>query len=54
MAPLKYLNNFWGNLEMPLINCEINLYLNWSKHCIIVVNNVATQVIKFSITDTKT
>ena len=22
---LKYLNNFWGTLEMPLINCEISL-----------------------------
>ena len=21
MAPLKYLNNFWRTLEMPLINC---------------------------------
>ena len=22
---LKYLSNFWRTLEMPLINCEINL-----------------------------
>ena len=29
-APLKYLSNFWRTLEMPLINCEINLRLNWS------------------------
>ena len=28
---LKYLSNFWGTLEMPLINCEINLILNWSE-----------------------
>ena len=27
MVPLKYLNNFWKTLEMPLINCEINLIL---------------------------
>ena len=27
MVPLKYLNNFWRTLEMPLINCEINLIL---------------------------
>ena len=26
--PLKYLSNFWRTLEMPLINCEINLDLN--------------------------
>ena len=25
MVPLKYLNNFWGTLEIPLINCETNL-----------------------------
>ena len=24
-VPLKYLNNFWKNLEIPLIYCEINL-----------------------------
>ena len=28
-APLKYLGNFWRSLEMPLINCEINLILTW-------------------------
>ena len=26
MVPLKYLSNFWRTLEMPLINCEINLF----------------------------
>ena len=29
MAPLKYLSNFWRTLEMPLINCEVNLYLTY-------------------------
>ena len=38
---------------MPLINCEINLDLNWSKKCVIVAINVANQEAKFSITDTK-
>ena len=28
-VPLKYLSNFWRALEMPLINCEINLILSW-------------------------
>ena len=28
--PLKYLSNFLITLEMPLINCEINLILTWS------------------------
>ena len=30
MVPMKYLSNFWRTLEMPLINCEINLILAWS------------------------
>ena len=30
VVPLKYLSNFWKTLEMPLINCEINLILTWS------------------------
>ena len=38
---------------MSLINCEINVDLNWSKNCIIVVTDVANQNITFSITDTK-
>ena len=29
MVPLKYLSNFWRTLEMPLINCEVNLILTW-------------------------
>ena len=33
MVPLKYLSNFWRTLEMPLINCEINLMLTWSASC---------------------
>ena len=27
MVPLKYLSNFWRTLEVPLINCEVNLIL---------------------------
>ena len=27
IVPLKYVSNFWRTLEMPLINCEINLNL---------------------------
>ena len=27
IVPLKYLSNFWKTLEMPLINCEVNLIL---------------------------
>ena len=28
IVPLKYLSNFWRTLEMPLINCEVNLILS--------------------------
>ena len=39
MVPLKYLSNFWRTLEMPLINCEINLILTWSAKCVIAFTN---------------
>ena len=32
MAPLKYFSNFRRTLEMPLINCEINIFLTWSSN----------------------
>ena len=53
MVPLKYLSNFWRNLEMPSINWEITLLLNWSASCVIVSTNVVNQNTTFSITDTK-
>ena len=33
IVPLKYLSNFWRTLEMPLINCDVNLILTWSSTC---------------------
>ena len=53
MVPLKYLSNFWRTLEKPLINCEINLILAWSKNCIIASNTAANQEATLAITDTK-
>ena len=52
MVPLKYLSNFWRTLEMPLINCEVNLILTWSVNCVIIYTNVANQVPTFTITET--
>ena len=43
MVPLKFPSNFWRTLEMPLINCEITLDLNWSEKCIMVATNIANQ-----------
>ena len=53
MVSLKYLSNFSRTLQMSLIDCEINLHLNWSENCIIVAANVAAQVTTFSTTDAK-
>ena len=33
--PLKHLSNFWKRLNIPLINCEIELILTWSKNCVL-------------------
>ena len=49
-VPLKYLSNFWRTLEMPLINCEVNLILTWSSTCVITNSTGAG---RFAITDTK-
>ena len=47
MVPLKYLSNFWRTLEMPIINCEVEFILTWSKNY--VINN-STGEGKFAIT----
>ena len=39
--PLKYLSKFWRTPEMPLINCEISLWLKWSRNCILVADTAA-------------
>ena len=64
VIPLKYLSNFWKSLNIPLINCQVELILTCSKNCILVDmttrnaqgNNpaiVAPSGAKFQITDTK-
>ena len=50
IVPLKYLSNFWRTLEIPLINCEVNLILAWSKECVIINSRDEG---KFAITETK-
>ena len=46
----RMLSSFWRTLEMPLINCEINLISTWSGNCVISSANEKT---KFKIADTK-
>ena len=52
MVPLKYLSNFWRTLEIPLINCEVELILKQSANCVIIYTNIANQVPTFTITET--
>ena len=53
MVPLNFLRNLWRTLEMPLINCEINLILTWSAKCVIACNSAEIQETTFAITDAK-
>ena len=60
LVPLKYLSNFWRSLEMPLINCKIDLKLKWMKYCVLSANgndnvndNDNANKITFTIKDTK-
>ena len=66
VLPLKYLSNFWKNLNIPLINSEIELILTWTKNCVLANmtvraagnNNdpsaiVAPTELEFQIKDTK-
>ena len=52
MVPTKCLSNYWRTLEMPLINCEVELILNWSANCVIIYTNVNNQVPTFTVTET--
>ena len=42
VVPLKQLSNFWRTIEMPLINCEIELILTWSENCVLTDNTTHT------------
>ena len=62
VIPLKHLSNFWRCLNIPLINCEVELILTWSKNCVLAdmtinaLSNpeiVAPTELEFKITDTK-
>ena len=62
--PLKHLSNFWRGLNIPLINCEVELILTWVKNYVLgdmtergeEADNptiVALTGLEFQITDTK-
>ena len=35
-VPLKCLSNFWRSLDIPLINCEVELILISFKNCVVI------------------
>ena len=45
MVPLKYLCIFWRTLEIPLVNCEVELILTWSAGCVIIYTGIADQIL---------
>ena len=59
-VPLKYLSNFWRSLEMPLINCKIELSLKWIENCVLTTaaldanaDDTGADSATFKITDAK-
>ena len=36
VVPLKLLSNFWRHLDIPLINCELELILTWFGNCVLI------------------
>ena len=50
VVPLKHLSNFWRSLEMPLINCKVELSWTWNPNC--VLSNLVENS-TFTITDAK-
>ena len=47
---LKYLTNFWRFVDLPLINCEIQLDLSQAKDCVQREQNNNIRGVNFVIT----
>ena len=59
-VPLKYLSNFWRLLEMPLINCKVELSLKWIENYVLTTapiganaNDTGAHSATFKVTDAK-
>ena len=50
---LKNLSNFWRFLDLPLINCETELRVSWSKDCVLIEQNNNIAGANFLINSTK-
>ena len=57
LSNLSYLSNFLRSLELPLINCKLELKHKWTKYCVLTAagadNDDANFNIIFTIEDTK-
>ena len=51
--PPKYLGNCWRFLDLPIINCEIQLHLSWTKDCVLPEHHNNITGVNFMITNTK-
>ena len=51
MVPLKYLSSFWRTLEIPLINCEIELLLTCSRNSVRISTDINNQIRTFTVTE---
>ena len=40
VVPLKHLSNFWKSLNIPLINCGVELILTWFKNCVLINKSI--------------
>ena len=36
VVPLKHFSNFWRSLNIPLIDCKIELILTWFENCVLI------------------
>ena len=55
-APSKNICNFWRWLEMPLINCKVEIKIKWTKCCVLSAagadnDNVNCNNITFTVKD---
>ena len=51
--PLSYLTNFWRFLDLPLLNCEVELDLKWSEICLLMEDDGNITEATFQITSSK-
>ena len=52
IVPVKNLSNFWRSLEIPLINCKVELSVKWIENCVLTTSANANNA-DFKIIDAK-